>query len=88
MLIQDRNETAMKVLAEQLRKGHRRVAIYYGAAHMPDFEKRLVADHDMQLAGTRWLTAWDLTRTRPAKKKEPKADPVRRLLKLLDKGSQ
>ena len=34
---------------------------FYGAAHLPDMEKRLAADFQMKRSGTKWLTAWDLS---------------------------
>lgn len=63
MLVKDRNTAAMKVLQQQLAAGKKRIAIFYGAAHMDDFHGRLVNDFGMQPASTRWLTAWDLTRS-------------------------
>ena len=62
ILIDDRNQAAMKVFQKELAKGHKKIAIFYGAAHMPDFEKRLVDDFGMKRKSVRWLTAWDLQR--------------------------
>lgn len=63
MLVKDRNTAATKVLQQQLAAGKKRIAIFYGAAHMSDFHSRLVNDFGMQPTSTRWLTAWDLTRS-------------------------
>ena len=63
MLVKDRNAAAAKVLQQQLAAGKKRIAIFYGAAHMDDFHARLVNDFGLQPASTRWLTAWDLTRS-------------------------
>ena len=41
ILVKDRNEAAMKVLAKEIKTRHRKIAIFYGAAHMPDFDRRL-----------------------------------------------
>ena len=60
ILIDDRNEACMRELEKQRKAGKKRIAIFYGAAHMPDFEKRLIENHGMQKQGTVWLTAWDL----------------------------
>lgn len=54
-----RNEAALKVLDRQLRAGRRHLAIFYGAAHMPDLERQLqkkgwVATH------TDWVKAWSI----------------------------
>ena len=60
ILITDRNAACMKVLSEQIKAGKKRIAIFYGAAHMPDFEKRLKREYGMERQQTEWLTAWDL----------------------------
>ena len=59
-LITDRNAAALRVLREQIAKGRRRIAVFYGAAHMDDFDRRLRADHGLQPRETVWLEAWDL----------------------------
>lgn len=61
LLVLDRNAEAMRGLQKQLAEGHRRIGIFYGAAHLPDMENRLVADFGMNKQGTQWLQAWDLT---------------------------
>jgi hypothetical protein len=59
-LITDRNAAALEVLREQIGRGRRRIAIFYGAAHMDDFDQRLRADFGLQPGETVWLEAWDL----------------------------
>lgn len=59
-LITVRNERALEVLREQLDSGARDVAIFYGAGHMPDLEKRLVEDFGMRRVSSEWIEAWDL----------------------------
>ncbi len=60
-LISERNKVAMAELARQIAGGKRRIAIFYGAAHLPDMQKRLLSDEfGMKQAGERWLTAWNL----------------------------
>lgn len=59
-LITVRNQRALDVLREQLDAGKRDIAIFYGAGHMPDFERRLVEDFGMQRVATEWVEAWDL----------------------------
>lgn len=58
-ILSGRNEHAMKVLAEQLAKGKRRLAIFYGAGHMPDLEKRL-KEIGFKNTGEQWFAAWDI----------------------------
>ncbi|MCW1886595.1 hypothetical protein OKA04_17790 [Luteolibacter flavescens] len=45
LIQEDRNQHVIAELQKVIRKepGHRRVAVFYGAAHMPDFERRLRA---------------------------------------------
>lgn len=64
ILVKDRNEAAMRVCQKQIVEGKKRIAIFYGAAHMPDFEERLVRDLGMKRDKVEWMTAWDLTMRR------------------------
>lgn len=59
-LITDRNAAALDVLRDQIARGRRRIAIFYGAAHMDDFDERLRKDFGMEPFETDWLEAWDL----------------------------
>jgi len=59
-LITDRNSAALDVLRDQIGRGRRRIAIFYGAAHMDDFDERLRQDFGMEPFETDWLEAWDL----------------------------
>lgn len=60
LLIEDRNDRAMEVFEEQLAAGHRRIAFFWGAGHMQDFERRLMLEYDLKPAGVIWRNAWDL----------------------------
>jgi hypothetical protein len=59
-IISERNKRAMQVLAKQLRAGQRRVAVFYGAAHLRDMGERLTNEFRMKHTKTTWVTAWDL----------------------------
>ena len=63
-LIGERNRKALAVMKREVEKqGRRRIAIFYGAGHLADFERRLEKDFGMKPSGDpRWLTAWDLTK--------------------------
>ena len=63
-LITDRNAAAMEVLQERVAAGDRSIAIFYGAAHMDDFDGRLRAEFTAQPGDTTWLEAWDLREPR------------------------
>lgn len=71
-ILSGRNEHAMKVLTEQIAQGRRKLAIFYGAGHMPDFEKRLRALGFVPVAQD-WQTAWDV---RKPKTERPRRTPV------------
>ncbi|MBM4022226.1 MAG: hypothetical protein FJ284_08290 [Planctomycetes bacterium] len=59
-LITDRNAAAAEALRRRIVRGDRRIAIFYGAAHMEDFDRRLREDFGLQPGETVWLEAWDL----------------------------
>jgi len=60
LLIADRNQAALKVLQKEVAGGKKKIAIFYGAAHMPDFEKRLKDEFGLKRQSEKWVTAWDL----------------------------
>lgn len=60
-LIKGRNAKAFKILREELEAGNKKVAVFYGAGHLPDMADRLEQEFDMQARKTTWLDAWDLT---------------------------
>ncbi len=66
-LISGRNQAALKVLRKEIDSGKKKLAIFYGAGHMPDLLKRLRDDFSLVPVGARWLVAWDL---KPGKKKQ------------------
>ena len=72
LLLDRRNETCVRCLLE-VPAASKKVAIFYGAAHLPDLEVRL-RDQGYERVAARWLTAWD---TSPPKEtpKEPPAPP-------------
>ena len=60
LLVEDRNKACIKVLQQQLTAGKKKIAIFYGAAHMPDFDKRLKEDFGMMRISSEWINAWSL----------------------------
>jgi len=79
ILIDDRNQAALKVFNQEVVKGRKRIAIFYGAAHMPDFEARLEKEYGLKRQGIHWLTAWDM---------KIEDDRIQDLFKLPAKGSK
>jgi hypothetical protein len=55
-----RNQRAIDVLQSQLDGGAKRVAIFFGVAHMPDMEQRLINQLDLIYLDTTWIDAWRL----------------------------
>ena len=47
----------MKVFHQQTATGKKRIGVFYGAAHMPDFEKRLTSDFGLKRKTVTWQTA-------------------------------
>ncbi|MEZ6093048.1 MAG: hypothetical protein R3C03_02250 [Pirellulaceae bacterium] len=60
-IIDHRNAKVMEILKRELANGHKSLAIFYGAGHLADMERRLMSDFQMKRSGRTWLTAWDLT---------------------------
>lgn len=60
VLITERNRKALSVLEREMEKGARNLALFYGAGHLPDFHRRLVAEYDFELQAVEWLDAWKL----------------------------
>lgn len=61
-IINHRNGKAMQVLDRELAAGKKKLAIFYGAGHLPDMDRRLTSDFKMKRAGQYWLEAWKLKR--------------------------
>ena len=61
-LIKGRNAKAFSVLREELEAGKEKLAVFYGAGHLPDMAERLEQEFEMSPRRTTWLDAWDLTR--------------------------
>ncbi len=59
-ILTERNKRCFEVLDKQLKEGKKRIAIFYGAAHLPDMERRLAAEYGFKRSGEEWLTAWKL----------------------------
>ncbi len=55
-----RNQRAIDILENRLESSDRRIAIFYGVAHMPDMEERLLQQLDLVYLDTTWVDAWRL----------------------------
>ena len=59
VIIGDRNAKCLEVLDREVLAGKKKLGIFYGAAHFPDMEKRLVAG-GWTKTGEEWMTAWEI----------------------------
>lgn len=57
VIIADRNAKCMQVLEREIAEGNKKLGIFYGAAHFPDMERRLLA-MGFERVSEKWLTAW------------------------------
>lgn len=62
VLVVERNKVALEGVQKSLKDGNGRTAVFYGAAHMPDLETRLVEELHLKRIGEEWVTAWNLER--------------------------
>ena len=58
-LLEGRNEKCLRVLRREIANGKKRLGIYYGAAHLPHMEQRLVQGMGFKKVAHEWLVAWD-----------------------------
>lgn len=79
-IISERNKKALEVLKRELDAGKRKLAIFYGAGHLPDMEARLKKDFGLVRCGERWLTAWDMSdAAHPLPKEAAELEPAEEL---------
>ena len=69
VIIGERNRVALEVLEREVKAGKKRLAVFYGAAHFPDMQRRLEA-MGFTRTGEEWLTAWWI----PAPSEKPKVE--------------
>jgi hypothetical protein len=60
-LLSERNKVVLGVLGQQLAAGKRKIAIFYGAGHMADLQRRLRQQYHLAPQTTRWLVAWKMS---------------------------
>ncbi|MEA2736676.1 MAG: hypothetical protein QOE14_3127 [Humisphaera sp.] len=59
VILTERNKAVMRALDESLATGNKEIAIFYGAAHMPDLAKQL-EQRGFKPTETKWRAAWDV----------------------------
>lgn len=59
-IIGARNQRAIDVLKREIDAGAQHIGIFYGVAHMPDLEERLLDQLGLEHSATDWIDAWRL----------------------------
>ena len=59
-IITERNKTCLDVMNRELKNGHKKVGIFYGAGHFADMEERMVKEYGFKRKSEEWLVAWHL----------------------------
>lgn len=57
-LLRERNHHALSVIDREQKKGLRQIALFYGAAHMPDLEAQL-EKRGWKRTSVDWISAWE-----------------------------
>jgi hypothetical protein len=60
VILTERNKAAVKVLGDTVKAGKKKIALFYGAAHMPDLSKRVREMGFKREGKVEWKQAWDL----------------------------
>lgn len=67
VILAGRNAVVVKKVTEVLAlKKQRRIAVFYGGAHMPGIESALISDLKAKASGEQWLAAWTMPKRKPA----------------------
>ncbi len=74
LIIGVRNDYAWKIFQESLPAKFQRTALFYGAAHLPDFHRRLI-ESGWQLEGAEWMPAWYIPAPKAVTNTSPQAPP-------------
>lgn len=69
VLVVERNKAAFRAMVERIEAGDKKMAIFYGAAHLPDMERRLLNEYGFSRKSEDWITAWDIEP--PQKERDP-----------------
>ncbi len=72
VILTERNKAALKALTAAIADGHKHIAIFYGAAHMPELESHAVKEFHFQPVKATWITAWKM----PAPESAPAGIPA------------
>ncbi|MDD3585575.1 MAG: TraB/GumN family protein [Thermoguttaceae bacterium] len=59
-LIEARNSVVLDRIRRELDAGKVQIAVFYGAAHLPDFIVRLQTEYGFQFESCQWIQAWNM----------------------------
>jgi hypothetical protein len=59
VILTERNKAVMKILDKQIKSGKKDIAVFYGAAHMPELADALEI-RGFEPVKTTWRAAWDV----------------------------
>lgn len=59
VIIDDRNTKCVEVLKQRMAGGEKKIGVFYGAAHLPDLERRL-EKMGFEMVSKKWLSAWSV----------------------------
>ncbi len=88
VLVSERNRVVMEKLAKlQQDRGRGSYTIFYGAGHMPDFEKRLL-EQGFRKSDPIWLDAWSMPLHQTTVGAMSQVSPAEMMLKLLSENPE
>ena len=76
VLIGGRNRVALERMRKAIANGKRRIAIFYGAAHLRGMEKTLREEDGFRLLKTVYLSAWKMERRKATPEAKPEPEPM------------
>jgi hypothetical protein len=59
-ILTERNKKALAVLDREIKAGKKKIGIFYGAAHLPDMQERLLKEFKLKRSSEEWLPAWEM----------------------------
>jgi hypothetical protein len=77
-IISGRNDAAFEKMNEAIKSGKKKLAVFYGAGHLPSMEESLLKK-GYQFSKESWLAAWSMKLSKPAETgketEKPKQEP-------------
>ena len=60
VILTERNKVAFEILSQEIKSDKKKIGVFYGAAHLPDMEERLINDFGLKKTKTVWNDAWSV----------------------------